>query len=86
MFGTWGWFRQPGARGYLLMLAVGFLIGVSVEWFGVHVVKRWSYKDQMPRLPGINLGLVPVLQMLFLPPLIFRTVRFMMEHHSTSPR
>jgi hypothetical protein len=66
------WFMQPGGRGYLLMLAVGLVIGVSVEWAAVHVAGRWAYTAQMPLVPGLGVGLVPVAQMLVLPPLVFR--------------
>ena len=32
------------------------------------------YTSQMPLVPGLDVGLVPVVQMLVLPPLIFRIV------------
>lgn len=83
VLGTSDWFLYPGARGYLLMLTVGFLIAVSVEWVAVHVAGRWSYTERMPRLPGLDVGLLPIAQMLLLPPAVLRTVRFLFEHHST---
>ena len=54
------------------MLVVGLAIGVSVEWFAINVADRWAYTESMSRVPGLDVGLVPVLQMLVLPPLIFR--------------
>lgn len=66
------WFARPGVHGYLLMLAVGLVIGVSVEWMAVHVLERWTYTGWMPLVPGLGVGIVPLLQMLVLPPLIFR--------------
>lgn len=68
------WFVQPGARGYAVMLAAGLMIGVLVEWLGIHVARRWAYAPNMPLIPGINIGLVPVMQMLVLPPVCFRIV------------
>ena len=68
------WIVQPGARGYVVMLVAGLLIGVLVEWLGIHIARRWAYAPSMPLIPGINLGLVPVMQMLVLPPLCFRIV------------
>jgi hypothetical protein len=68
------WFVNPGRRGYLLMLAVGLVIGVVVEWAAVHVMGRWAYAPQMPMIPIFNVGLTPLAQMLALPPLIFRAV------------
>ena len=68
------WFEQPGASGYLVMLAVGLATGVGIEWAAVHLAQRWAYTEYMPRVPGIEIGIVPVAQMLILPPLIFRMV------------
>ena len=66
------WYVQPGRGGYLWMLSAGLLIGVAVEWLAVHVAGQWAYGAPMPFVPGLRIGLVPVLQMLVLPPLIFR--------------
>ncbi len=68
------WFERPGARGYVLMLVSGLMIAVVVEWIAVHVLQRWAYLYAMPRLPGLDIGVVPIVQMLVLPPLIFRIV------------
>lgn len=65
------WFEKPGIRGYLVMVLAGLAIGVSVEWIAVHVAERWAYTGRMPVVPGLDVGLVPVVQMLILPPLIF---------------
>jgi hypothetical protein len=68
------WFMNPGRRGYFVMLAVGLVIGVGVEWTAVHVMERWAYAPRMPVIPIFNIGLAPVAQMLALPPLVFRAV------------
>lgn len=68
------WFQQPVVSGYLVMLATGFFIAVMVEWLGVRILRRWEYSEKMPMLPGLSIGLIPIAQMLFLPPLIFRIV------------
>lgn len=68
------WFMHPGVRGYAVILTMGLVIGVSIEWVAMHVTKRWAYTSQMPLVPGLGVGFVPVLQMLVLPPLIFRAV------------
>lgn len=69
-----GWFERPGVRGYIVMLTAGLAIGVSVEWAAVHIAGRWTYTTQMPLMPGLNVGIAPVAQMLVLPSLIFRVV------------
>jgi hypothetical protein len=66
------WHVHPGRSGYLWMLSAGLLIGVAVEWVAVHVAGRWVYGPGMPVIPGLEIGVVPVFQMLVLPPLIFR--------------
>jgi hypothetical protein len=68
------WFLRPGVRGYLVTLTAGFLLAVLVEWVAVYVLNRWEYTKNMPKVPGLGIGLVPIAQMLFLPPLIFRIV------------
>ena len=63
---------QPDWAGYALMLITGFGMAVIVEWVGFYGLKRWNYTASMPLLPGLGIGVVPVLQMLILPPAIFR--------------
>ena len=66
------WADRPGLAGYTLMLSCGFVIAVAIELGAVHVLNRWTYAAGMPRLPYLDVGLVPVLQMLVLPPVIFK--------------
>lgn len=66
------WFDRPGLAGYALMLFTGFAIAVIIEWGAVYVIDRWSYTASMPQLPGLGVGLSPVLQILVLPPVIFK--------------
>jgi hypothetical protein len=56
------------------MIAAGFFLAVLVEWVAVHILNRWEYTPSMPTLPVLHIGLVPIAQMLILPPLIFRIV------------
>jgi hypothetical protein len=71
------WFERPGVPGYLVMLITGLILGVLVEWFALHVLGRWQYTARMPLVPGLGIGIVPIAQMLILPPLVFRTARFL---------
>lgn len=68
------WFIDPGVKGYSVMLATGLIIAVTVEWVAVHILHRWAYTADMPIIPGVNIGVVPVLQMLILPPMTFYIV------------
>lgn len=65
------WFVSPGVRGYAVMLATGLVMSVSIEWIAVHIVGRWAYTERMPLVSGLGVGLLPILQLLVLPPLIF---------------
>jgi hypothetical protein len=76
------WFAHPRVRGYIVMLAAGLVIGVGAEWAAVHRMGRWTYTARMPLVPGLGVGMVPLLQMLVLPPLIFRVVAWWRPHPS----
>lgn len=65
------WFDRPQGRGYAWMSASGVVFAAALEWTAMHVRKRWSYEPTMPLLPGLEIGLVPIAQMLVLPPAIF---------------
>jgi len=65
------WYAMKGSQPWAIMWVSGFGIGVLVEWVAVHKLARWAYTDAMPLMAGLNIGWVPVLQMLLLPPLIF---------------
>ena len=49
----------------------GALVAVLVESSAVHVAHRRTYSPGMPLLPVLNVGVVPLLQMLLLPPIVF---------------
>jgi hypothetical protein len=66
------WFVRPGLPGYIVMLTAGLVVAVVVESVAVHILNRWEYTEYMPAWPGLNIGLVPIAQMLILPPVIFR--------------
>ena len=68
------WFVRPGGRGYVLMLIAGLLISIGVELVAVRAFGQWKYTRRMPLLPSFGIGLMPVAQMLVLPPIMFRVV------------
>lgn len=71
VLGRLEWFEHPGLKGSATMLISGLAISVVTEWMMVYVAPRWGYTESMPLIPGLNVGLTPVAQMLILPPLIF---------------
>ncbi len=68
----WDWFQRPGVAGYLVMLTAGLVLAMVIEWVGIQSLGRWQYTENMPTLPWLHIGLVPIAQMLTLPPLVFR--------------
>jgi hypothetical protein len=66
------WFVHPRPHVYGALAAAGLVLGGAVEWVAVHVLERWTYTDAMPRVPVLEIGVVPILQMVLLPALIFQ--------------
>lgn len=66
------WFRRPGVAGYAVMLTLGLILAAVFEVTALRS-GRWAYSASMPRLPlPADLGLLPMLQMMILPPVIFK--------------
>lgn len=81
LVGYWGvamlfrrrnWLSQPSTRHLIAFIAIGVVITVAIErlaltgaWFG-----GWLYSDQMYVVPGLQVGLSPLLQWLILPPVV----------------
>lgn len=63
------WFVDPRARAYGVMIAAGAALAAIVERVAI-ATGGWAYRPEMPTLPG-NLGVLPLLQMVLLPPLVF---------------
>ncbi len=70
--GRGDWPLHPRLQDYAILAVAGVVMAIAVEWVAVQMLHTWSYAQAMPRLLGSEVGLVPVLQMMLLPPLIFR--------------
>lgn len=55
---------------YIILAALGFIIAVAIEKNAL-LAGKWSYSGAMPLIPYLNVGLTPILQMIFLLPLSF---------------
>ena len=65
------WYYSPGWRGYASMTATGVLVALVFETYALRS-GRWAYTASMPTLPFLaGVGVVPILQMVVLPPIIF---------------
>ena len=52
---------------WIISLLIGALLAVSFEFWAVYVDHRWQYTEAMPLIPVLHIGLMPVLQVLFIP-------------------
>ena len=65
-----GWLQQSGRMPIAIFVIIGVLISTAIErlatsgWW----LEGWTYTADMPVLWGVNVGLVPVLQWIILPP------------------
>lgn len=66
------WIANPRAPQVLAFLAVGMLVTAVIEWLAVRGLwtATWAYTTAMPVLPGLGIGLAPLLQWLVLPILL----------------
>lgn len=71
VFGADGW---PG-RGYLRValpaVAAGLAYTIFSEWLNIEVRQAWAYRDLMPVVPVLDVGLSPLAQWIVLPGLAF---------------
>ena len=66
------WIAEPARRNVWAFLSIGVCITVVIEWLALQGwwLASWNYSAAMPVVPGLGVGLVPVLQWLVLPPLV----------------
>jgi hypothetical protein len=62
----WIWFERLSRWRLLLLALVGFLVAVVVELRAL-LDGAWSYRAAMPRMPLLDVGWTPVLQMIVIP-------------------
>ena len=60
-----------------LFIAIGVVITAGIEWLATrgHWVQSWNYLPAMPLVPGMGIGLAPLLQWVLLPLLTVWFVR-----------
>lgn|SRR5574341_2123847 len=68
LFRDWQWILHSGTSGYLLMIGAGLILAVLVEWNALYRTGAWGYNERMIVVPILGVGLLPVLQMVALPP------------------
>ena len=70
--GNRNWIAMPDTAAVLLFSALGVLITVIIERLALagFWIDSWTYSAAMPIVPGIGVGLSPLLQWGVLPPLV----------------
>ncbi|MEO8310526.1 MAG: hypothetical protein ABI520_05075 [Caldimonas sp.] len=65
-----GWLQQSGRMPITIFVIIGVLISTAIEMLATsgRWPEGWTYTADMPVLWGVNVGLVPVIQWIILPP------------------
>ena len=70
-FGEARWTRRCGLGQIALVLLLGFIGAVLTEYLALEL-GWWAYGPAMPRVPGTDLGISPLVQFMLLPiPVLF---------------
>ena len=62
-----GWGKRFRRQRLMFLVVVGFLWAVGIEYYATEVAHRWAYAPSMSLIPIINVGVLPVLQMVLIP-------------------
>jgi hypothetical protein len=89
--GRLSWGEAKKWNVYAAAAILGALIAIAIEWRAART-GRWSYTEDMPIVPGLGVGLWPLLQLVVLTPLSIwiawwlgkRTARH--RHGASAPR
>jgi len=65
------WFTPPRLGRYAAIVTAGIVLQIAIEWAAVYQLAWWSYGDAQPIVPGLGIGIFPLLQPVVLLPLTF---------------
>jgi len=76
------WVLAPSRREAAAFVAVGVAITALIEWLATrgHWAQTWAYSSAMPLIPGIGVGLSPLLQWVVVPPMVLWFTRRQSVH------
>lgn len=80
VFGRRLWIVQSGGAGYVFVVILGVLIAAVLEAVAIYE-GRWAYRPEMPTVPGLGIGLIPLLQMAVVPVIALRIAAAWELHH-----
>jgi hypothetical protein len=75
VIGRSAWPRARFGAVALATILMALSYTVFSEWLNTEVRGSWAYREAMPRLPGLDIGLTPILQWIVVPVLAFRWTR-----------
>lgn len=77
------WVLAPSRREVAAFVAVGVMITAVIEWLATRGqwAQTWTYSSAMPVIPGIEIGLSPLLQWVIVPPIALWFVRRQSARH-----
>jgi len=73
--GRRSWIIHHSIRTTVGFMGIGIILTIMTEYWATQVDGRWSYATDMPRLPLLGTGLLPLLQWILLPPLLLWLIR-----------
>ncbi len=63
------WFISGNITKWITLVALSIIVAIIVETWGLHT-GRWAYHSRMPIVPLLEVGILPILQMVVLVPII----------------
>jgi hypothetical protein len=64
------WFLSPSKIDLAIVTVMTVAYTLVSEYVNVHLRGAWGYSEWMPVFPGLNVGIMPVIQWLVLPTLV----------------
>lgn len=76
------WVLAPSRREVVGFVAVVVGITAMIEWLATwgHWAQTWAYSSAMPLIPGVGLGISPLLQWVVVPPTVLWFARRQSAH------
>lgn len=71
IIGRSAWPRERFGAVALATILMTVSYTVFSEWLNTEVRGSWAYREAMPRLPGLGIGLSPILQWIVMPVVAF---------------
>ncbi len=64
------WFLARRLSHWVSFVGIGLVLALASEYTAIHYRNLWQYSERMLVVPGLDIGLTPILQWLILPPVV----------------